>query len=197
MANNDRIRDRSHYAADDNWDKYEDRYGRGPSYDAPYQQNSYGTGEDSEYGRYGTGADFNPGGFARVGNTGSFGLPGRGEDESDFDNNYSNYGNYNSAHTAYGRDSGFGSAPRREESGRYRGKGPKDYKRSDERLFEDVCERLSDDAFVDASDIEVRVEGSEVVLSGTVHSRQEKRRAEDLAESIRGVRNVLNDLRIA
>jgi osmotically-inducible protein OsmY len=84
---------------------------------------------------------------------------------------------------------------RRSES--YRGKGPRDYKRSDERIREDVCDRLSDDPFIDASDVEVRVEGSEVVLSGVVHSREEKRRAEDMVESISGVSNVQNQLKVS
>jgi osmotically-inducible protein OsmY len=84
---------------------------------------------------------------------------------------------------------------RRSES--FRGKGPRDYKRSDDRIREDVCDRLSDDPFIDASDIEVRVEGSEVILSGRVESREAKRRAEDMIESISGVSNVQNQLRVS
>jgi len=81
-------------------------------------------------------------------------------------------------------------------AGMHRGKGPRGYSRSDDRIKEDVCERLSDDSYVDASDIDIRVDGSEVVLSGTVNSREEKRRAEDIAESISGVRNVENRLKV-
>jgi len=81
-------------------------------------------------------------------------------------------------------------------AGQHRGKGPRGYSRSDDRIKEDVCERLSDDSYVDASDIDIRVEGSEVVLSGTVNSKEEKRRAEDLVESISGVRNVENHLKV-
>lgn len=82
-------------------------------------------------------------------------------------------------------------------SGPYRGKGPKGYSRSDERILEDVCDRLSDDDALDASDIEVKVQGAEVVLDGRVQTREAKRRAEDLAEDITGVRNVLNNLRVS
>lgn len=78
----------------------------------------------------------------------------------------------------------------------YRGRGPKDYKRSDDRIREDVCDRLSDDPYIDASDINVRVEGSEVILSGNVESREAKRRAEDMVESISGVSNVQNQLKV-
>lgn len=84
---------------------------------------------------------------------------------------------------------------RRNES--YRGRGPRDYKRSDERIREDVCDRLSDDPFIDASDIEVRVEGNEVILSGRVDSREAKRRAEDMVENISGVTNVQNQLKVS
>jgi osmotically-inducible protein OsmY len=62
-----------------------------------------------------------------------------------------------------------------------RGRGPKNYQRSEERIREDVCDRLSDDYLIDASEIDIKVNGSEVVLTATVYSRNEKRRAEDVA----------------
>ncbi len=83
-----------------------------------------------------------------------------------------------------------------QRSGGHRGKGPKDYRRSEDRIREDVCDRLSDDDYLDASNIEVKVEGDEVILTGTATSREEKRRAEDLVESISGVRNVENRIRV-
>jgi osmotically-inducible protein OsmY len=84
----------------------------------------------------------------------------------------------------------------RDEGQSHRGKGPKNYQRSEERIREDVCDRLSDDHSVDASDIDIKVSGSEVILSGTVESREAKRRAEDIVESISGVTNVQNQLRV-
>lgn len=83
----------------------------------------------------------------------------------------------------------------RYESG-HRGRGPKDYQRSEDRIREDVCDRLSDDDYLDASDIQVQVQGNEVVLSGNVKSRDQKRRAEDIVESISGVRHVENRIRV-
>lgn len=80
--------------------------------------------------------------------------------------------------------------------GPHRGKGPKGYVRSSERIREDVYDRLSFDPRVDASDIDIKVEGSEVTLSGVVRSREEKYRAEDLVESISGVRSIQNNLRV-
>lgn len=85
---------------------------------------------------------------------------------------------------------------RREQDRNYRGKGPKNYSRSDERIKEDINDRLSDDPFIDASDIDVTVSSGEVTLTGTVDHRSTKRRAEDLAEAVSGVKNVENRLRV-
>lgn len=86
-------------------------------------------------------------------------------------------------------------ATRRREAD-HRGKGPKGYRRSDDRIREDVNDHLSDDPGVDASDIEVSVENGEVTLSGLVSSRQEKRRAEDCVERVSGIGHVQNNLRV-
>lgn len=80
--------------------------------------------------------------------------------------------------------------------GEYRGKGPKNYSRSDDRIKEDINDRLSDDPFIDASDIDVTVSSGEVTLTGTVDHRSTKRRAEDLAEAVSGVKNVENRIRV-
>jgi hypothetical protein len=83
-----------------------------------------------------------------------------------------------------------------QRGGQHRGRGPKGYTRSDERIREDVNDRLSDDPHVDASEIEVTVSSCEVTLSGTVDNRDAKRRAEDIAEQVSGVRHVQNNLRV-
>jgi osmotically-inducible protein OsmY len=87
-------------------------------------------------------------------------------------------------------------AERRCRLDQYRGKGPKGYVRTDERIREDVSDRLSDDPMLDASDIEVTVASGEVTLNGLVADRQDKRRAEDLAEAVSGVQNVQINLRV-
>ena len=78
----------------------------------------------------------------------------------------------------------------------FAGRGPKGYRRSDERIREDVCDRLTDDGGIDATEVEVVVNNCEVTLSGVVNSRGEKRRAEDLVEDVPGVRDVHNNLRV-
>ena len=101
----------------------------------------------------------------------------RGEYESYYGRSYGSYGGYSS-------------------TARHRGRSPRGYKRSDDRIREDVNERLSDRGDLDPSDIEVSVNNAEVVLSGTVNTRREKRLAEDIAENVSGVTYVENRLRV-
>ena len=146
------------------------------------------------------------------GNSGSYG----DRDRSYYRGNESYGGNYgNMSHRDRDRDndrnwwdratdevsSWFGDddAERRRERDRqlsHRGKGPKNYNRSDDRIKEDINDKLSDDPFIDASDIDVTVSNGEVTLTGTVDHRSTKRRAEDLAEAVSGVRNVENRIRV-
>jgi hypothetical protein len=78
----------------------------------------------------------------------------------------------------------------------HRGRGPANYMRSDERIFEDACDNLMDDWAIDAREISVSVKEGEITLDGKVDSRKTKRRAEDLAEHVSGVRHVQNNLRV-
>jgi hypothetical protein len=80
--------------------------------------------------------------------------------------------------------------------GPHSGRGPQGYRRGDDRIEEDVCERLTQAGQLDASNIEVRVENGEVTLSGTVESRRDKRLAEDVIESVSGVQDVHNQIRV-
>jgi osmotically-inducible protein OsmY len=82
-----------------------------------------------------------------------------------------------------------------EQRQQYRGRGPKGYRRSDERIKEDINDRLSE-GYLDASDIEVAVQNGEVSLTGTVNNRSDKRRAEDIAEYVTGVTHVENRIRV-
>jgi hypothetical protein len=78
-----------------------------------------------------------------------------------------------------------------------RGRGPRGYKRPDQRIYEDVCEMLSRSADVDASGIEVTVKEGIVYLNGSVDGRQMKRMAELEIENISGVTDVQNLLAIS
>ena len=78
----------------------------------------------------------------------------------------------------------------------HHGKGPKGYQRSDERIKEDLQDNLYNDSYIDASDMEVIVNDGKVTLSGSVESKLAKRRAEDMADVISGVKDVQNNLTI-
>jgi hypothetical protein len=75
------------------------------------------------------------------------------------------------------------------------GRGPKGWKRSDDRIKDDINERLTDHPAIDASDIEVEVKEGEVTLRGAVDNRHAKRLAEDLVDMVPGVKEVWNELR--
>ena len=80
--------------------------------------------------------------------------------------------------------------------GRFSGRGPKGYKRSDDRICEDVCDRLTQDPEIDARDLTVNVKNCEVTPEGFVEDRRMKRFAEDCAEDVPGVTQVHNRLRV-
>jgi osmotically-inducible protein OsmY len=166
------------------WSGYDRDYGRGAGRDYDYDRGRMGWGDyDRDYdrerfGQGSYGADFDRFGRGRYGGYGSQDMAGRGyRDES--------YGGY-----GYGRQGAWS------ERGQFTGRGPKGWQRTDERIREDVSERLSQHGQIDASDIEVRVSNGEVTLTGTVDQRQAKRMAEDLADDVFGVKEVHNQLRV-
>jgi hypothetical protein len=74
--------------------------------------------------------------------------------------------------------------------------GPKGYQRSDERLREDISERLMEARHIDSSDVTVEVTGAKVVLEGTVPERRMKHAIEDLVDACPGVQDIENRVRI-
>jgi osmotically-inducible protein OsmY len=176
-----------------------------PGYEGRYGRGGYGSQGGYGPGRYGQGfqGGYSPSSYGqpRSGQTGGWqGREGQGM--------YGGYGQggYGQGRVAWPeeRENQFresepsrGSAGEQEKQrGQFAGRGPKGYKRSDDRIREDVNEALTRNPDIDASDIEVKVESGEVTLTGTVDSRQTKRLAEDLAEDCSGVHEVHNQLRI-
>ena len=83
-----------------------------------------------------------------------------------------------------------------DNEGPYRGRGPKGYRRSDERIRDEICDRLTAHGAIDASDIDVKVDNGEVTLEGTVADRRTKRLAEAVVDTVRGVVDIHNRLRL-
>jgi hypothetical protein len=79
----------------------------------------------------------------------------------------------------------------------FRGRGPKNWRRDDEQIRHTVNELLTQHAGIDATDVDVAVDSGEITLNGTVGSRWQKRLAEDIACSCRGVKDVHNRLSVS
>ncbi|HKU60057.1 MAG TPA: BON domain-containing protein [Gemmatimonadales bacterium] len=77
------------------------------------------------------------------------------------------------------------------------GVGPLGRRRSDDALAADIHEILTQDPELDTTEIEVEVAGGAVTLMGTVDSGDARMLAEELVESLTGVREVHNRLRVA
>jgi osmotically-inducible protein OsmY len=158
---------------------YGQAYGGGQGYGGPA---GYGSGRAERGGEnYGGIAGYRGQGYGQ-----QYGLAGRAE------------GQY-LGRSGYAEEQPPGMAPRGAglRRGGFRGRGPSNYRRSDERITEETNDRLTDHDELDAEDIEVNVTGGEVMLTGTVDSRESKRLAEDLAESVAGVTQVQNQLRVS
>jgi osmotically-inducible protein OsmY len=77
-----------------------------------------------------------------------------------------------------------------------RRRGPKGYRRSDERVRDELCERLIQADYVDPDRISVDVQDGRVILEGTVPQRSMRYALEDLAMDVLGVEDVDNRLRV-
>lgn len=173
---------RSDFGGRETGGRYGAGYGREP-YGTDWAEEGYGQGFVGNEGRgFGYGRDYE--GERRV--TGGPGGRGEGRGER---------GWWERASDEVASWFGDEDAERRRQQD-HRGRGPRGYTRSDERIKEDVSDRLADDPWVDASEIEVVVAGGEVTLSGMVDSRETRRRAEDIAERVSGVGHVQNNLRV-
>ena len=79
---------------------------------------------------------------------------------------------------------------------RERRRGPKNYQRSDDRIYEVLAERLMDSAHLDTSDVTVTVRDATVTLEGTVPERWMKHAIENIAVTSWGVVDVENLIRV-
>jgi len=97
-------------------------------------------------------------------------------------------------HGSLAEDTLSSSDPLREQR-RYR-TGPKGYTRSDERIREDISERLMLADSIDSSEVSISVKDGRVTLEGTVPTRSMKHSIEDLADYTAGVQDVDNRIRV-
>ena len=107
------------------------------------------------------------------------------------------YEQFTGATERSGLNRGYGGAGASAAARRVQHVGPKGYQRSDERIREDLCERLAMSSRVDVRNVEVTVTAGVVTLAGTVCDRQQKYRIEDMADEVFGVKDVHNQIRVA
>jgi osmotically-inducible protein OsmY len=68
---------------------------------------------------------------------------------------------------------------------------------ADERIWEDVRDRLMGHPDIDATEVEIEVEEAEVTLAGRVDTREAKWLAEEVSRAVPGVQDVHNRLKVA
>jgi len=179
---------------------------------------AYGQSERGRYSREGEG--FEGGGYSRSGDgwsssrsgNGGAGYSGQGwsgmgrSERGDRDREGYSQRGYGGSSGGFG--SQYGSRPywssgtqyesdyseRGSQRSSFAGRAPKGYKRSDERIREDVCDRLTE-SDIDCEDVQVSVKDGEVTLSGSSQSGESRRALERIAERVHGVKDVINQVR--
>jgi hypothetical protein len=186
------------YGQDDRSQQLQGRYGQ--------QGRPFGQGAD-HYARSGLGNETigqgRIGGYGAVGGGGGFGTDAFGGPQQG--QGFGGSSGYGAGGQSYGQQYGYrddnetGHQSGSQFGGQqqsHRGRGPKNYARSDERIVEDINDRLTHADDIDASDIDVRCESGKITLEGTVEHRWMKHRAEDIADSCAGVKDVENRITV-
>src|SRR5690606_3125514 len=98
--------------------------------------------------------------------------------------------------TVMGSGYGQSGAYRSEDRSRAMRRGPKGYQRTDERIKEDIYERVMEREHLDVEDVTVEVKDGRVTLQGEVPERWMKHEVEDIADGCMGVKDVENNIRV-
>lgn len=183
----------------------EERSGWGRTSEWPYRSERYGQGEfgrsgygSSGYGQSGFGqSGFGQGGFGRSGygegryDQGGYGAYAQGHDYGQSGQQFGQYGG--GFYGGYGGQQYPGGMEGRTRTQR---RGPKGYKRSDERIRDDICERLMYRDDLDVENVSIEVKEGRVRLDGEVPERRMKHEIEDICDSVFGVQDVENNIRV-
>lgn len=164
---------------------YEDDY---PNYRGARDVRGYTPPSAEEWRRsrsYGVGYSGSDDNYLPFGNRSSYGPGGRYETQA------SGAGGVGYMGDPRGRDQ-----PRPGLLGKLFNRGPKGYQRSDERLREDISERLMQAGNIDSSEVSVSVSSGAVTLEGTVPDRYMKHSIEDLVDACPGVQDIDNRIRV-
>ncbi|MCI3207849.1 MULTISPECIES: BON domain-containing protein [Pandoraea] len=182
----DEFRDERYGSGRDTRDSGDSRYGVGRQSEGQgYSRDAYGRDYGRDYDRdYGSGVSQGGAQQQRYGT----GEPGQGRWQGRQDAGQRGYGDYG-GYGPYGGNSGGPSMDMRHRQ------GPKGYSRTDERIREDVCERLCMAHQLEVQEVSVQVKDGHVELQGHVPQRWMKHVIEDVAEQCFGVQDVENRIR--
>jgi len=183
----------------------EDRWGRFPGENNPSRFSSSGEnrreGRGREYPSSGTYGSSSYGtGYGARGYQGYQGYQGERPDR-DWRGSYDDSSNINRESYPQTRPYQQATGVAGQERYRYeeqvrRGRPPRTYKRSDDRIHDEICEIVARESDLDASQVDVRVENGEVTLTGEVADRRTKRELEDVSERVFGVVDIHNQLHV-
>lgn len=165
--------------------------------DDDYRMNDYGRssgreGQGNQWGRGQGQSQHEMGNYG--GGHGNFGTQAGnyGGRMGGFGGGSGNYGNQGYSQSFGGQ----GGSDQGQTGGRTQFRSPKGYTRSDDRIREDVCDRLGTLSGVDPSEVEVSVRDGEVTITGTVRERWQKHQIENAADAISGVKEIHNQIRV-
>lgn len=171
---------------------YGGNYGAGqygqPQYGQPLAHGGSGYSQFGQQHPYGA----QPQGFRGGYPESSFGYAGQQGPDQYSSGRYDPQMSGNASYGSFGNTTPYG-----QRSGDFAGRGPKNYSRSNERVREDICERLTADPYIDAHDLDVRCENGTVVIEGQVEERWMKHRIEDLVDSTAGVKQIDNRVTVS
>ena len=68
---------------------------------------------------------------------------------------------------------------------------------SDDSIYDYVKRKLANDQVVKGGALEIDVKEGVVTLRGTVETEQQKQRAEKLAKKVKGVKSVVNEIKLS
>jgi hypothetical protein len=177
------LRSSLHFGEQGRWSGERGPRGQGTSGERFAERGGYG-----ERGRYGERGQYGErGGYGQSGQQyGQSGRQGWGSEESDF----------GGSRGRAGSPQGFFYSESWVIEGPHTGRGPRGYRRSDDRVKEEVCDRLERHGQIDAGEIDVEVREGIVTLRGKVDDRRTKRLAEEAVENVHGVKDVMNELKV-
>ena len=142
---------------------------------------------------------------APSGQNDSFGYEGQGG-WGDFTHQFPNadfnqggYGEDQGRHAQSGHGRGgseYANTSRHSRGVSHSGRGPRNYTRPDASIVDELIDRMTEHEALDATEILLIVEDGVVTLTGEVPERRMKHLAEDIADEVRGVREIENRIRV-